>query len=306
MLEQSDLTVLLGPPRRGKVRDVYDLPGDRLLFVASDRVSAFDLVLGCVPHKGQILTELSNWWFAQLAPIVAHHLLDEIDPNAVVGRRCRTLPIELVVRGYLTGVTSTSLWPRYREGERVLYGIELPDGLEFNDPLPTALITPTTKAAVGHDEPVTAAEVVARGLVDPQRWAEVQAAALAIFRRGGELAASAGLTLVDTKYEFGVDAAGRLTLIDEVHTPDSSRFWLTATGESLDKEILRRWYAERGYRGDGPPPAFDRDLADTLSRAYQQVYERLLGRPFVPAETPEHERLTRNVGAWLDAQGRGR
>jgi phosphoribosylaminoimidazole-succinocarboxamide synthase len=298
VLDRSDLQALLGEPRRGKVRDVYDLPDGSLLLVASDRLSAFDVILGCVPGKGQLLTEISTWWFEQLAPIIAHHQVATVDPNAIVGRRCTTLPIEVVVRGYLTGVTSTALWPRYRDGARELYGLRLPDGLQFNDPLPEPLITPTTKATDGHDEPVSSAEVVSRGLVDPVRWEEVQAAALALFRRGSELAAAAGLTLVDTKYEFGLDD-GRLTLIDEVHTPDSSRFWLRSSGENLDKELVRRWYADHGYRGDGPPPPLPADLAVSLAAAYQEVHRRLTGRPFVPAEEPEGPRLERNVSAWL-------
>jgi phosphoribosylaminoimidazole-succinocarboxamide synthase len=303
MLERADLQPLLGEPRRGKVRDVYDLPGGLLLFVASDRLSAFDTILGCVPHKGQLLTEVSTWWFEQLAPVVAHHQVATVDPNAIAGRRCRTLPVEVVVRGYLTGVTSTALWPRYRDGARELYGLRLPDGLQFNDPLPEPLITPTTKADRGHDEPVSSAEVVERGLVDAARWDEVQAVALALFRRGSELAAAAGLTLVDTKYEFGLDDGDRLTLIDEVHTPDSSRFWVRGSGDNLDKELVRRWYAERGYRGEGPPPPLPAELAESLTAAYREVHRRLTGRPFVPGEVPEGPRLERNVTAWLGGRG---
>lgn len=303
MLDRSDLSDLLGPPTRGKVRDVYGLPGDRLLFVASDRLSAFDVVLGCVPHKGQVLTEVSNWWFDRLEPIVAHHVVDRVDPNAVVGVRCTTLPVEVVVRGYLTGVTSTALWPRYRDGARELYGIRLPDGLRFNDPLPTPIVTPTTKAVHGHDEPITSAEVVERGLVEAGLWARVQEVALALFRRGGELATEAGLTLVDTKYEFGLDPHGALTLIDEVHTPDSSRFWLNETGENLDKELVRRWYADNGYRGEGDPPPLPDELGATLSTAYLEIHRRLCRRPFEPGETPEAERLHRNVADWLHRHG---
>jgi phosphoribosylaminoimidazole-succinocarboxamide synthase len=302
VLEQSDLADLLGPPTRGKVRDVYDLPGGRLLLVATDRLSAFDQVIGCVPYKVQVLTEVATWWFEQLSDVVAHHLLATVDPNAVVGRRCRTVPVEVVVRGYLTGVTSTSLWPRYRDGARELYGLRLPDGLAFNDPLPQPIITPTTKAEAGrHDEPVSGAEVVSRGLVDARRWDEIQDVAFALFRRGGELAAGAGLTLVDTKYEFGLDDDDRLTLIDEVHTPDSSRFWRAGTAEHLDKELVRRWYADNGYRGDGPPPPLPEDLGATLSEAYLEVHRRLTGRTFEPAPTPETDRLRANVAAWLTA-----
>lgn len=302
MLERSDLDDLLGPPVRGKVRDVYRLDDERLLLVATDRLSAFDRVLGCVPDKGQVLTEVSNWWFERLADVVPNHLLATVDPNAVVGRRCDTLPVEVVVRGYLTGVTSTSLWPRYRDGARELYGLRLPDGLEFNDALPTPLITPTTKAQAGqHDEPISSADVVRRGLVAASRWEEVQHAALTLFRRGGELAAAAGVTLVDTKYEFGIDEHDRLTLIDEVHTPDSSRFWIAGTGEHLDKELVRRWYAERGYRGEGDPPPLQAELAGTLSAAYLELRRRLCGGDFVPGEVPETERLARNVARFLDS-----
>jgi len=312
VLERTDLHDrlggLLGPPQRGKVRDVYRVDEQRLLMVATDRISAFDRVLGSVPHKGQVLTEVSNWWFDQLADIVPNHLLASVDPNAVLVQACETLPVEVVVRGYLTGVTSTSLWPRYRDGARELYGLVLPDGLAFDDPLPTPIITPTTKAAANqHDQPISAADIVAGGLVSARRWAEVEAVALALFRRGGELATATGLTLVDTKYEFGVDPAGRLTLIDEVHTPDSSRFWRNQDHQHLDKELLRRWYADRGYRGDGDPPAWPQELAATLSAAYLDLRGRLLGTPFQPAPQPAAERLAANVIAALNpAPGPGR
>ncbi len=307
MLERTDLhrqlPDLLQPPQRGKVRDVYRVDAQRLLMVATDRISAFDRVLGSVAHKGQVLTEVSNWWFAQLADIVPNHLLSPVDPNAVLVRACDTLPVEVVVRGYLTGVTSTSLWPRYRDGARELYGLVLPDGLAFDDPLPTPIITPTTKAAANqHDQPISVADIVTGGLVSAPRWAEVEAAALALFRRGGELAAAAGLTLVDTKYEFGVDAEDRLTLIDEVHTPDSSRFWRNDDHRHLDKELLRRWYAERGYRGDGEPPAWPGELASILSDAYLELRQRLLGTPFEPAAQPAADRVAANVIAALGAR----
>lgn len=306
MLERTDLherfPAVLGPVQRGKVRDVYRVDDQRLLMVATDRISAFDRVLGCVPHKGQVLTEVSNWWFAQTADIVPNHLLDRVDPNAVLVRACVTLPVEVVVRGYLTGVTSTSLWPRYSDGARELYGLVLPDGLAFDDPLPTPIITPTTKAAVNqHDQPISAAHIVTEGLVSAQRWAEVEAAALALFRRGSELATAAGLTLVDTKYEFGLDHEDRLTLIDEVHTPDSSRFWRNEDHQHLDKELLRCWYAERGYRGDGDPPPWPHQLAATLSVAYLELRERLLGTPFEPGAQPAADRLATNVSAALNA-----
>jgi phosphoribosylaminoimidazole-succinocarboxamide synthase len=301
VLERTDLSRLLGPPERGKVRDVYRLGDDRLVLVATDRISAFDRVLGTVPRKGEVLTALSAWWFDHLAPVVANHLLAVPDPNVSVVRACRPLPVEVVVRGYLTGVTSTSLWPRYEAGERLLYGIELPDGLGFNDPLPTPIVTPTTKAPAGHhDEPLSAADVVSRGLVDGARWDAVVAAALAVFDAGSRACAAAGLTLVDTKYEFGIDAGGELRLIDEAHTPDSSRFWRAGTGEHLDKELVRRHYVAAGYRGDGEPPPLPADLAETLSAVYVEALERLSGRTFVPAAEPAEPRIEANLRRFLD------
>jgi phosphoribosylaminoimidazole-succinocarboxamide synthase len=299
VLAHTDLPFLT-LAHRGKVRDVYRLDDQRLVLVATDRLSAFDRVLGCVDRKGELLTAISAWWFDQLADLAPHHLLAVPDPAASVVRAVTPLPVEVVVRGYLTGVTSTSLWPRYEAGERVLYGLRLPDGLAFNDPLPGPMITPTTKAPSGrHDEPLTSADVVARGLVPAARWARVVELAGAVFRRGGELAAAAGLTLVDTKYEFGVDDAGEVLLIDEVHTPDSSRFWRAGTTEHLDKELVRRWYAERGYRGDGDPPPWPEPLAARVGEAYAEVAERLLGAPVPAGAEPAADRLAANLAGLL-------
>jgi phosphoribosylaminoimidazole-succinocarboxamide synthase len=301
VLERTDLSHLLGPPERGKVRDVYRLGADRLVLVATDRISAFDRVLGTVPHKGQVLTALSAWWFERLAPVVANHLLAVPDPNVSVVQACEPLPVEVVVRGFLTGVTSTSLWPRYEAGERVLYGIELPEGLAFNDPLPAPIVTPTTKAPAGeHDEPLSSADVVGRGLVEAARWEEVVSAALGLFAAGSAACSAAGLTLVDTKYEFGVAPDGSLRLIDEAHTPDSSRFWRAGTAEHLDKEVLRRHYAEAGYRGDGEPPPLALELADRLSAVYVEALERLGGQRFVPAAEPAEPRIEANLRRFLD------
>ncbi len=302
MLERTDLTDLLGPPMRGKVRDVYTV-GDQLVLVATDRISAFDKVLGLVPGKGQLLTAMAAWWFGELADVVPSHLVAVPDPAVTVGRRCTPLPVEVVMRGYLTGSTSTSVWTKYATGERVVYGVRLPDGLERDDPLPTPVLTPTTKAAAGqHDEPITAAEVVEGGLVDAARWAEVVDVAHELFRRGTEIAAAAGLTLVDTKYEMGIDDDGRLTLIDEVHTPDSSRWWRAGTHEHLDKEVVRLHYVADGYRGDGPPPPLPVDVAALAADRYRECYERLTGRPFELVPGPDHERIAANVAAWLDGR----
>jgi phosphoribosylaminoimidazole-succinocarboxamide synthase len=289
------------PDIQGKVRDIYLRPGRRIL-VTTDRLSAFDRVLGLVPYKGQVLNQLSAFWFEQCADVVAHHVLAIPDPNVTVARECRALPVEVIVRGYITGVTSTALWYRYSLGERQIYGYRFPDGLQKNQVLPEPIITPTTKGGPGaHDERLTCAEVVERGLVEPALWEQVQAAALGLFRRGSQIAARGGLILVDTKYEFGLTPAGELLLIDEVHTPDSSRFWRAdsyaarfAAGEepeNFDKEFVRLWYAERGYRGDGEPPAWDADLALAASRRYIEVFEMLTGRPFEPAAYPVEARL---------------
>lgn len=296
----------LGPVRRGKVRDVIDL-GEHLALVATDRLSAFDQVLGLVPHRGQILNELSAWWFEMLGDIVASHIVSVVDPNVSVVERCEPLAVEVVVRARLTGTTSTSLWTRYDAGLRRIDGIDFPDGMVKNDPLPGAVITPTTKAYNGHDQPLSEAEVVSGGWVDAERWDEVRTVALALFERGGRIAAEAGLVLVDTKYEFGVGPCGRLTLIDEVHTPDSSRFWRLATVESrrcsglepenLDKEIVRLAYAARGYRGDGPPDPLSDALAGETAGAYRQVFEALTGAPLRPAPYPAEPRIMAALAA---------
>lgn len=310
-LDQVDLP-FLGPRAQGKVRDIYTRR-DQLILVTTDRLSAFDRILGLVPYKGQVLNQLSAFWFSQTQDIVANHLLDLPDPNVAVGRACTPLPIEVVVRGYITGVTSTALWYRYSQGERHIYGLDFPDGLRKNDPLPAPLITPTTKARDGgHDERITAAEIVSRGLVDAKLWAQVSAAAVALFRRGQELARRGGLILVDTKYEFGVDAAGKLTLIDEVHTPDSSRFWRAdsyaarhAAGEepeNFDKEFIRLYYAAQGYRGDGDPFPLPADLAVQAAQRYITTYELITGQTFVPGDLPAAPRIARAMQTWLIAQ----
>ena len=297
----------LGPVTRGKVRDIIDL-GDRLALVATDRISAFDRVLGTVPYRGQVLNQLAAWWFDRVADIVPSHVVAVPDPNVTIGRKCRTLPVEVVVRGRLSGSTSTALWTRYAAGDREIYGLTFPDGMVKNDPLPTPVITPTTKAEQGgHDEPITEAAIVEQGLVPAERWEEVRTVALAVFARGREVAAAAGLVLVDTKYEFGLDDDDRLTIIDEVHTPDSSRFWRAATveerlaggrePENLDKEVVRLVYAERGYRGDGEPPPLDRELAVLAAGVYQETFAALTGALLVPADYPAGPRVAAAVRA---------
>jgi phosphoribosylaminoimidazole-succinocarboxamide synthase len=290
----------------GKVRDWYPLNGGRRLLVTTDRLSAFDRNLACVPYKGQVLNQLAAWWFGQTQSLIPNHLIAVPDPNAALVAEAEPLPVEVIVRGYITGVTATALWHRYSLGEREIYGYRFPDGLRKNEILPGPIITPTTKGGpTGHDERLTRAEVVEHGLLDARTWEQVQAAALDIFGRGQEAAQRAGLILVDTKYEFGRAADGGVLLIDEVHTPDSSRFWKAdsyperfAAGEepeNFDKEFVRLAYAERGYRGDGEPPAMPDDLWVTASRRYISIYEMLTGQTFEPGVYPVESRLTKNL-----------
>lgn len=303
----------LGAPIPGKVRDNYRTDDGRRVLVASDRLSAFDRILGLVPLKGQLLTQLAAWWFAQTEALLPNHLLELPDPNVTVARECVPLPVEIIVRGYISGVTSTALWTRYAAGERHIYGLSFPEGLRKNDPLPEPILTPTTKAAAGgHDERITEREIVARGLVSAARWDEARAAALALFQRGQALAAAGGLLLVDTKYEFGVDATGTLRVIDEMHTPDSSRFWLAESYEArrsageepdnVDKEFVRLRYAALGYRGEGEPPRLPDELAVAAAQRYITCYERLTGAPFVPAPQPTAPRVAAALATWHAAQ----
>ncbi len=292
----------LGEKITGKVRDIYRR-GDDIILITTDRVSAFDRVLGAVPFKGQVLNQLSAWWFEQTADIVANHVAAVPDPNVTIARAADPLPVEVIVRGYITGVTDTSLWTLYARGDRTPYGIPLPDGLQKNDRLPAPIITPTTKAEKGqHDERLTRAEILERGLVSPERWAEVERAALGLFARGQEIAARAGLILVDTKYEFGVQD-GQLTLIDEFHTPDSSRFWTAdsyekdpVAPENFDKEFLRKWFAAQGYRGEGTPPTMPPAFIAQVAERYISAFERLTGQSFIPAEQPAAARIAAVLG----------
>jgi phosphoribosylaminoimidazole-succinocarboxamide synthase len=286
----------------GKVRDWYQLSGGERLLVTSDRLSAFDRVLAAVPFKGQVLNQLSAWWFRRTDDILPNHLLSTPDPNASVVTSVEPFPVEVIVRGHISGVTSTALWYRYSLGERLIYGYQFPEGLRKNQVLPTPIITPTTKGGVtGHDERLTCAEVVERGYLEAGVWERIQSAALELFQRGREVAARAGLILVDTKYEFGRAPDGSLLLIDEVHTPDSSRFWKAETyaarlaagqePENFDKEFVRLAYAEQGYRGEGQPPAMPSELWVSASRRYIAIFELLTGERFIPGEYPVGPRL---------------
>jgi phosphoribosylaminoimidazole-succinocarboxamide synthase len=290
----------------GKVRDWYELQHGQRLLVTTDRLSAFDRILTRVPYKGQVLNQLAAWWFDQTRDVIANHKIGVPDPNATIVTRAQPFAVEVIVRGYITGVTSTALWYRYAIGERNIYGYHFPDGLCKNEQLTEPIITPTTKGGpTGHDERLTCAEVVEHGLFDQATWDQVQAAALAIFKCGQAIAARNGLILVDTKYEFGRAPDGRVLLIDEVHTPDSSRFWKAdsyaerfvqgAEPENFDKEFVRLAYAKQGYRGDGPIPAMPDDLWIAASERYIQIYEMLTGQVFEPGAYPIEPRLLGNL-----------
>lgn len=290
----------------GKVREMYALSGQRRLIITTDRLSAFDRILNGVPYKGQVLNQLASWWFEQTRDIIQNHLISIPDPNAIIAISAQPFPIEVIVRGFITGVTSTALWHRYALGERNIYGHLFPDGLQKNQVLPEPIVTPTTKGGPNaHDEKLTCAEVVERGYLDAKTWNSIQMAALALFKRGQEIAQRAGLILVDTKYEFGCTADGQVLLIDEIHTPDSSRYWLANTyqeriaaglePENFDKEFIRLAYAKHGYGGDGEPPTLPDELWLTASQRYIKIYEMLTGKTFAPGEYPVPARLEKNL-----------
>jgi phosphoribosylaminoimidazole-succinocarboxamide synthase len=296
----------LGTRIEGKVRDSY-VRGDRRTLIATDRISAFDVVLGTIPFKGQLLNQLAAFWFERTREVAPNHVVTVPDPNVTIARECRGLPLEFVVRGYLTGVTSTSIWTAYARGERVYCGHRLPEGLRKHERLPRPLLTPTTKAEHGAHDEVTSREIaIERGLVAAARYDEAEAMVLRLFAEGQQWAEKQGVILVDTKYELGLDDAGTLTVIDEIHTPDSSRYWYLDSYEramsegvdpkAMDKEFVRRWLAERGYSGEGAPPALPDELRCEAARRYIETYERITGLAFVPDTEPPLQRIRRNLG----------
>ena len=297
---------------RGKVRDNYSLPDGRRILIATDRQSAFDQVLAAVPFKGQVLTQIARFWFERTADICPNHVLAYPDPNVLVAQELVMLPVEVVVRDYLTGSTDTSVWTAYARGDRRFCGNPLPDGLRKNDKLPETILTPSTKPADGtHDVSASPAELIAHGYLTPEQWQELAEISLALFARGREIAAANGLILVDTKYEFGLDRQGRVTLADEIHTPDSSRYWFAesyptrhAAGEepdSLDKEFLRLWLRARcnPYQ-DTLPVIPDEVLVDFAAR-YIRLYETVTGESFAVPDmgTPILERIRTALAPFL-------
>jgi phosphoribosylaminoimidazole-succinocarboxamide synthase len=305
VLDRIDLSGL-GEHHAGKVRDSYSRGGQRIL-VVSDRLSAFDVVLGTIPFKGQVLNQLAAYWFEETKHLAPNHLIDVPDPNVTRAVECRPLAVEMVVRAYLTGVTTTSIWKHYEAGARRYAGHALPDGMRKNQLLPRPLVTPSTKAEKGgHDETVSREQLVERGLVDAKTFDALAAMCLRMFAFGQDRARARGLILVDTKYELGHAPDGRILFIDEIHTPDSSRYWYAddyearvTRGEeprSLDKEYVRRHFAAMGYTGEGTPPPIPDDVRVEAARRYIEAYETVTGRAFVADTEDPLPRIRRNLG----------
>ncbi len=300
---ETDLKI--GIKKIGKVRDRYDLP-DKVVLITTDRQSAFDRVLAAIPFKGQVLNQTSAWWFDKTKHIVPNHVLAIPDPNVTVGKKCTVFPVEFVVRGYITGTTSTSAWVNYQNGMREYCGNTLPEGLKKNQKFDSPLVTPTTKSDE-HDRLISPAEIVREGLMTQADWDYVSGKTLELFTFGQKVAAEHGLILVDTKYEFGKDENGVITLIDEIHTPDSSRYWIAGSyaermaqgqePENIDKEFLRLWFTKNcdPYNDKELPPA-PKELVIELSRRYIQLYEMITGQKFVfPGDENVTERIQCNL-----------
>ncbi len=295
----------LGARYEGKVRDNYT-QGDRRILVTTDRLSAFDRIIACIPFKGQVLNAMTKYWFEVTKDICPNYVESYPDPNVMVGIECKPLMVEMIIRGYITGSTTTSAWYNYEKGVRNLCGNILPEGLKKNQKLAEPIITPTSKAAQGdHDANMTPEEILAAGLVTKEEWDQLADWTRKLFARGTELAARQGMILVDTKFEFGRAPDGRLMVIDEILTPDSSRYWISATyeermaagqePENINKEYLRLWLAEQGYRGEGEIPEIPEEVIIETARRYIDAYERLSGTEFKPESGDPLPRITENL-----------
>lgn len=298
----------LGARRQGKVRDIYTQP-DKIILVSTDRYSAFDRNLALIPFKGQVLTQTSKFWFDQTKDIIQNHIISSPDPNVVVVEKCSVIPIEMVVRGYITGVTGTSLWTLYQKGQRDFGDFTLPDGMKKNQKLEKPVLTPTTKSDE-HDRPVTSKQIVEEKIMPKELWEQLADTAAKLFKRGQEIALSRGLILVDTKYEFGLNNEGKLMLIDEIHTPDSSRYWQADSyqarieeglePQNFDKEFLRLWFKANSnpYEDKVLPPA-PPDMVAELASRYIQIYEQMAGEKFeTDLQTPIAERIEKNLSGY--------
>jgi len=284
----------------GKVRDNYHFD-NKIVMVTSDRVSAFDHVLGTIPFKGQILTEIANFWFEKTKEIIPNHIISNPDPQVMLVKKAKTLPIEIIVRGYITG----SLWRDYCEGKGNQYGFELPKNLKKNQKFNNPIVTPTTKEEYGlHDQPISKEEIIKQGLVDEEIYNLAEEFSLKLFQKGQEWASKQGLILVDTKYEFGM-FGDELIVIDEIHTPDSSRYWVESYYEDryrnnedqkmLDKENIRKWLIDRGFSGEGKPPELSDDIRIYLAEQYITLYKKITGKDFVPSVGNVKERILNNL-----------
>lgn len=296
----------LGKKHQGKVRDFY-IKDDKRITVTTDRQSAFDVVLGHIPFKGSVLNQLAAFWFDNTKKIVPNHMISIPDPNVLVSKQCTSIPVEMIVRGYLSGSTKTSIWYSYERGERNIYGLKFPNNMKKNQKLPAPIITPTTHPEAGsklHDERLTRDQIIKKGIVDKKLYEQMEKVSLELFELGSKWCKNRGIILVDTKYEFGL-YDGQLTLIDEIHTPDSSRFWIADTyksrfsagvePENFDKEFFRLWYSEKGYRGDGKPPKMSDELIVQTAQRYIGVYEKLTGQKFQSFKYPIEERIIKNL-----------
>jgi phosphoribosylaminoimidazole-succinocarboxamide synthase len=307
-LESTDFPEL-GRLIRGKVRDSYVRDGQRIM-IATDRLSCFDVVVGTIPFKGQVLNQLAAFWFEQTREIAPNHLVSVPDPVVSVVRECELIPVEFVYRAYLTGSSGTSIWFAYERGDREYCGHRLPDGMHKHEPLAEPLLTPTTKAEQGeHDEPISRQELVERGVLSEELYDRAAELTGRLFAAGRSWAESRGLILVDTKYELGLSSEGELVVIDEIHTPDSSRYWYRDTydqamsqgrdPQALDKEYVRRWLSSQGWRGDGPHPTLSDQVVCEAARRYIETFETVTGAGFEPSTDPPLERIRRNLAGFF-------
>ncbi len=304
-LDRSDFPAL-GKKYEGKVRDNYSTPDGRRVIVVTDRISAFDRVLGTLPLKGQVLNHAAAFWFESTAHVAPNHVLSVPDPNVLVAKECTPLPVEMVVRAYLTGTTSTSIWIHYERGSREFCGHRLPEGLKKHARLPQPILTPSTKAPKGdHDISASRAEILEISGMPASEFDAAADMAMTLFREGQRLCAQRGLILVDTKYEFGKTPDGQIVVIDEIHTPDSSRFWYSASyearfeagqdPESFDKEYVRRFLVDQGYRGEGPIPVIPDGVRVEATRRYIEAVDAITGTPFVPNLEEPVARMRKNL-----------
>lgn len=299
----------LGDRYEGKVRDNYT-QGDKRILITTDRLSAFDRIIALIPFKGQVLNSMTKFWFEKTKDICPNYIIEYPDPNVIVGKECKPIMVEMIVRGYITGSTTTSAWYNYERGVRDFCGNKLADGMIKNQRLPMPIITPTSKAGHGeHDKNLTPAEIVSSGLLSQEDWDKLSNYALGLYMRGVEIAAANGVILVDTKYEFGKTADGEIVVIDEIHTPDSSRYWIADTyvermkdgkePDNINKEFLRLWLSNQGYIGEGVMPEIPQEIIVETAQKYIQAYELITGLEFKPEIGDASARITKNLAPYF-------